>query len=146
MIYAIAVWTILLLSTTWMVYQSIQVKHYSLNNNHTTHQLNNNLIVRSHAKLLLVLILLWWVVYLIVNMFSIHYTARSMNLFVTIVMICLLTPLFSYLICYAKHRLSNNNETHYIRSCTAVEWTLNILTALIYASIINYSIQMMLMF
>lgn len=145
MIYAIITWLLLGVSTAWIVYESVHAKQLSLINKGSRQHIAEVVIIRLHAKLLIMLIIVWWMVYLLTNIVHIHHAITSMNMTVTVVIMTVLTPILAFVINRIKCRKCQFNDTETVENYTKISWTLNILTAFIYASIINYGIQMLLM-
>ncbi len=145
MSYAIIIWIILVISTGWLIYEGIHVKQVSFSSQKSNPTIKNEIILRSHAKLLLGFVVLWWFVHILTSMLYVQYSV-SLDFTTTVVLMVGLTPLFTYIFCAVKCRIQKTTLMACIKSYTGISWILNILTALLYASLINYSIQMILIF
>ena len=143
MIYAIIIWSMLVLSTGLMVYESLYIKHASLVY-HQKRIVIDELMIRVHAKLLLILVVLWSVACLIINRLHIQYTTIKPDLVLYVLIVGILTPIFTYTICYAKCRMSSPNHAKCSNACLRIGFSLNVLTAFIYASFISIAIQILL--
>ncbi len=143
MIYTMTIWTSITIFTVWIIHEIFRVRALSLHYKNNEASLIDEVITRSHAKLLLGLVVLWWFVYVMVGVLLVEQTTQQMNMLITGLVIMSLTPLFTYIIYCEKRRLSCKYDRKMKQTQTS--WTLNILTAVIYASLINFGIQMFLM-
>ena len=144
MMYAIIIWSILAITTFWVIYQLIHVKHVSLVDSHINTSVVDQLMIRYQARLLFILVGLWMLVYMFINSSHIGQSTMKMDLVLSVIVVAILTPLLTYFIHYGQKHMSIDAETHH-HSSIQMAWTLNVITALLYASLINYSIQMFIL-
>lgn len=143
MIYVYVIWLFLAISTVWMISASLHVKHASLIYHQSS--LVDQIMLRSHAALLFVLAISWSLVFLFTSAVQVGEVMMHMDNVLSLIIIVGLTPAFSYIIHFTKYHIKRSSGMIYQKSGLSIGWTLNVLTALLYASLINYSIQMLLL-
>lgn len=140
MIYRIIVWAILGISLMWITYECIHIKRLSVDQDQLL--FNDNLIIRFHARLFIGLIIMWWIVNLLVNAAMVE-QVFEMNIAMSSTLMIILVPIFLCVICLMKSRVKHMKLKKYIQSSFNISGFLNISTAFILASLVNYSIQML---
>ena len=140
MVYTIIVWALLGISIAWVVYESMKIRQVA--KHETRRKIRADLLIRMHARVFIGLILIWWLVNLLVQAAIIDLSV-SFNQMLSVILMVVLVPIIIYVICYLKSRFVKMTLKEYSKISINIGWFLNILTAFIFASFINYSIQML---
>lgn len=142
MVYTIIVWSVIVLSIAWMFYESLHVKHHLLAHHHEKITLADEVMNRMQLKLLLMLVITWWILYFVTHPNGMVGMQFNLDLNISVVVLMFLTPVFTLSISAMRHFKDQKNMSH--QKTSYIGMSINILTALMYASLVNYGIQMLL--
>ena len=143
MAYLILIWMITIILTIWILYRVHQNNIY-LKSAHDLDVENKSMseYIRSkYCITAIVIILMWWISFILLESFKLNFIQYQLNFSYQIFALIIISPLIFYVQLKRRRIIKEKYNICMIKNDLRTEFVLALLTSIIYAQILSFAIE-----